>query len=401
MADFISQIAPLVQKYAPEYGVACNSAVIAQAVLESGYGESRLSKRYHNYFGLKCGTAWRGKSVNMLTQEEYRQNVMETIADNFRVYDSMEDGVKGYFEFIQLPRYQNLKGIKDPKVYLETIRADGYATDYRYVSKCMEIVDREALRQYDGGDTGVTAEDVLNVFRSWLGGGSHKTIVDIYNSHTPLAQGYRLSYDDSWCDATVSAVFIKLGAVDLIGGTECGVERHIQLFKAAGIWNEDGNARLKPGDIICFNWDDSTQPNDGFADHIGIVESVNGDRITTIEGNYNNAVQRRVLEIGNGYIRGYARPRYAEGHKKPVEPVVTTAPSKKPQCTGRVTADALNVRTWAGTEHPTIKSYPLLTEGNLVDVCDTVEASDGSDWYYVRIAGQWYGFVLAKYIEIV
>ena len=399
MADFISQIAPLVQKYAPEYGVACNSAVIAQAVLESGYGESRLSKRYHNYFGLKCGTAWHGKSVNMLTQEEYRQNVMETIADNFRVYDSMEDGVKGYFEFIQLPRYQNLKGIKDPQEYLETIRADGYATDYRYVSKCMEIVDREALRQYDDStDTGVTADDVLNVFRSWLGSGSHKTIVDIYNSHTPLAQGYKLPYDDSWCDATVSAAFIKLDAVDLIGGTECGVERHIGLFKQAGIWIEDGTIRPKPGYIICFNWDDSTQPNDGFADHIGIVESVNGDRITTIEGNYNDAVQRRVLEIGNGYIRGYARPRYAES----VKPVAASPTlSKKPQRTGQVTADALNVRTWAGTEYPTIKSYPLLTEGNLVDVCDTVEASDGSDWYYVRIAGQWYGFVSAEYIEIV
>ena len=131
--EFISGVAGYVQKYAAAYGILVHSPVIAQAVLESGWGGSRLSSQYHNYFGLKCGSRWTGKSVNMKTQEEYTPGTLTTISDNFRVYDSMEEGIKGYFEFIQLPRYRNLKGITDPEKYLETIRADGYATSSSYV----------------------------------------------------------------------------------------------------------------------------------------------------------------------------------------------------------------------------------------------------------------------------
>lgn len=62
---------------------------------------------------MKCGSAWNGKSVNMNTWEEYRPGTTTAIRANFRVFDSMEEGVKGYFEFIQLERYRNLRGILD------------------------------------------------------------------------------------------------------------------------------------------------------------------------------------------------------------------------------------------------------------------------------------------------
>lgn len=161
---------------------------------------------------------------------------------------------------------------------------------------------------------GITATDALIVARSWLGlneaDGSHKSIIDLYNSYTPRARGYAVQYTDAWCDTMISAIFIKLGAVDKIGGTECGVESHVQLFKNAGIWYEDGTITPKPGDLIVYNWDDSTQPNDGYSDHIGIVETVSGDTMTTIEGNRSNAVRRVSVPIAYGYIRGFARPKY-------------------------------------------------------------------------------------------
>ena len=159
------------------------------------------------------------------------------------------------------------------------------------------------------------ASDIIKTMQDWIGTDKRK-IIDLYNSYKPLAQGYAVKYTDSWCDTTVSACFIKNNAVKLIGGTECGVERHIQLFKKAGIWNEDGRITPRPGDIICYNWDDSTQPNDGFADHIGIVEKMEGNQITVIEGNYNNAVRRRTIPVGWGYIRGYAQPKYEEEKKE-------------------------------------------------------------------------------------
>ena len=58
-----------------------------------------------------------------------------------------------------------------------------------------------------------------------------------------------------------------------------------------------------------------------------------------------------------------------------------------------------NTSSSVGVESPVIKKWPLLREGNLVDICDTIKASDGSEWYYVRIAGKYYGFVATKYIK--
>ena len=70
-----------------------------------------------------------------------------------------------------------------------------------------------------------------------------------------------------------------------------------------------------------YNWDASVQPNNGYSDHIGIVESVNGYTITVIEGNMNERVGRRNIRVGHGNIRGYARPRYsASSGNTPVQP---------------------------------------------------------------------------------
>lgn len=161
----------------------------------------------------------------------------------------------------------------------------------------------------------VTASKIIEVAEKYVGckesDGSHKKIIDLYNSHKPLARGYKVQYTDPYCDAFVSAVAIEAGAVDLIG-TECGCEEHIEIFKEKGIWIEDGRITPEPGYIIVFNWDDTTQPNDGYSDHIGYVKKVSGGKITTIEGNYDDAVKERVISIGDGRIRGYAAPKYAE-----------------------------------------------------------------------------------------
>lgn len=159
----------------------------------------------------------------------------------------------------------------------------------------------------------VTAKEVLDVARGWIGyseaNGKFKEIVDVYNSHTPLARNYKLQLTDHWCDGFVSAVAIKAKATDIIG-TEVGCENHVAIFKKLGIWYEDGTIKPKVGDIILFNWDDSTQPNDGYSDHIGFVEEVYGNTFTCIEGNMSEAVGRRTINVGWGYIRGFARPKY-------------------------------------------------------------------------------------------
>ena len=155
---------------------------------------------------------------------------------------------------------------------------------------------------------------VLDIARKYMGVETgtreHKKIVDAYNSVDPKPVGYTAKYDDDWCDIFVTTVFQQAGLSDLIG-RECGVQRHIGIMEKKGIWK--GKSQPKVGDIVTFDWDGG-----GWADHIGIVESVNNGVITTIEGNSisyagsgeNSSVKRKTYNWNSSYIKGYARPAY-------------------------------------------------------------------------------------------
>lgn len=156
--EFIEVIAKYVIKYANDYGIKVHSPIIAQAILESGWGGSTLASKYNNFFGLKCGGSWKGKSVNMATKEEYTVGTLTDIRANFRVFDSIEDGVKGYFEFINYSRYSNLKGVTNPEEYCRLIKADGYATSSTYVTNLMRVIRDNNLTRFDGTQENVEKE---------------------------------------------------------------------------------------------------------------------------------------------------------------------------------------------------------------------------------------------------
>lgn len=147
--EFIEWIAPMIKICAEIYGYKYPSAIIAQACLESNYGRSTLSSKHNNYFGMKCGSKWKGKSVDMATKEEYQPGELVSVRDYFRVYDDSIMGVIGYFDFIQYKRYENLKVASGTQDYLEKIKADGYCTSSTYVNSCMSIVNSYNLKQYD------------------------------------------------------------------------------------------------------------------------------------------------------------------------------------------------------------------------------------------------------------
>ena len=147
--QFIETIGPIIQEEAKARGYKVASAIVAQACVESNYGISQLSARWFNFFGLKCGSAWKGPSVNLATKEEYNSQLV-SIRDNFRAYPDMIAGVKGYFDFISTSRYANLKGAATAQEYLELIKRDGYATSSSYVNTCMNVVNRYGLdTKYD------------------------------------------------------------------------------------------------------------------------------------------------------------------------------------------------------------------------------------------------------------
>ena len=103
---------------------------------------------------------------------------------------------------------------------------------------------------------------------------------------------------------------MKIGLIDV----ECECQKHIELFKKLGSWQENDAHVPSPGDCIFYDWQDSgVGDNKGAADHVGIVEKVAGNTITVIEGNYSNAVKRRTLAVNGRYIRGYGVPKYGDG----------------------------------------------------------------------------------------
>lgn len=159
--------------------------------------------------------------------------------------------------------------------------------------------------------------------------GSHKKIIDLYNSHKPLAQGYKMKYTDSWCACYVSAMAIGTGLTDIIPlEVSCG--RYITLAKNKGIWVEDDSYTPKMGDLILYDWDDTGKGDaSSGADHIGIVVNVTGSTIKVIEGNNGDAVAYRTIQVNGRYIRGYVTPKYSSVSTVETSPAPTTSSDYK------------------------------------------------------------------------
>ena len=158
-------------------------------------------------------------------------------------------------------------------------------------------------------------ERVVATAKAWLGckesDGSHRQIVDVYNSHRPLARGYALKYTDAWCAGFVSAVAIRLGLTDIMP-TEVGVWNMIELYRKLGRWQESDSYVPKPGDVIMYAWGDNGVGDcTSGASHVGIVVACDGKTITVIEGNKNDAVGYREIAVNGRYIRGFGLPDYA------------------------------------------------------------------------------------------
>lgn len=153
--------------------------------------------------------------------------------------------------------------------------------------------------------------------KTWMGAeeadNSHTPIIDIYNSHKPLAMGYAVTYTDSWCSAFASAMSIETGLTEIIP-TECGCDRHIALFQNLGSWVEDDSYVPLPGDLIFYTWKTIEGEADcqRASDHVGIVIGVAGDQIMVIEGNNGDGVRSRCVTIDDPVIRGFAVPKYGD-----------------------------------------------------------------------------------------
>lgn len=231
----------------------------------------------------------------------------------------------------------------------------------------------------------------VDTLRGWIGAKEgdelHKRIIKTYNSLKPLPFGYRMTYKDPWCAATVSAAAIEAGLTDIIF-RECSCTRMIELFKKNGRWIEDDGYIPQPGDLIFYDWDDTGKGDcTGNPEHVGVVERVANGQITVIEGNYKDAVKRRTIPINARYIRGYGCPDYA-----------SLAERDSPDCASRtddgyqvrVTSDLLRIRSGPDAASDLI---------GYLEYGDTVTVSGEANGWGRLVNGEWIKLEFTERVE--
>ena len=169
-------------------------------------------------------------------------------------------------------------------------------------------------------------EKFLAAARSFVGSseldGTHREIIDLYNSIRPLPEGYKMSYKDPWCAAYVSAAGELAGLTGIVL-PECSCQRMISKYKKIGRCSSLLPENLRPGDLVMYDWE-----RDGAADHVGIVAEV-GDKLRVLEGNMANAVGYRLIAPDSKNIRCFCLPLFDdEAGETPAEPEESPAEEK-------------------------------------------------------------------------
>lgn len=158
--DFLAKIGPSATKDMNRTGVLA-SVTIAQAILESAWGESKLTKQANNLFGMKAnlgtnwGSEWKGKRANFNTKEQTVSGKEYTVSADFRAYDSWLESITDHSKYLLgstkkgAPRYPGIDKERDPRKTAQIIKDGGYATDVAYVDKLCKLINQYNLTQYD------------------------------------------------------------------------------------------------------------------------------------------------------------------------------------------------------------------------------------------------------------
>ncbi|MCQ4936728.1 glycoside hydrolase family 73 protein [Anaerotignum propionicum] len=148
--SFISRVGSIAKADMQKSGVLA-SLTIAQAIIESNWGKSGLTVQANALFGIKAGSAWKGKVYSAKTEECYDGVNNTTITALFRAYDSWEESISDHSALLtRLTRYKTVVGETDYKRACVAIEAAGYATDPAYSDKLINTIETYGLNAFDG-----------------------------------------------------------------------------------------------------------------------------------------------------------------------------------------------------------------------------------------------------------
>jgi flagellum-specific peptidoglycan hydrolase FlgJ len=147
--EYINLIARSAQK-ATQGTKLLPSVLIAQACLESGNGNSSLSKKpYNNHFGIKASNNWKGKKASFRTREVIN-GISVYINAYFRVYDTITESLKDRNNLLlNATRYKIVLAAKTPEEQAKALQTAGYATDPNYSKVLIDIINTNDLKKFD------------------------------------------------------------------------------------------------------------------------------------------------------------------------------------------------------------------------------------------------------------
>jgi hypothetical protein len=130
---FIEKYKDLAIKEQYRHGIPA-AVTMAQAILESDVGQSMLAVKGKNFFGIKCGGNWTGKTI---TKDD------DNIQDCFRKYDDITESYEDHSKFLLRPRYDFLFNypLNDYQLWAKGLQKAGYATDKNYADKLIKLIE--------------------------------------------------------------------------------------------------------------------------------------------------------------------------------------------------------------------------------------------------------------------
>lgn len=205
------------------------SLTAAQALIESNKGNSGLTQKANNLFGIKANSKWTGPFVTMKTKENVNGQLI-TVDAKFRAYGSWQESINDHSNFLLTnKRYANLIGVTDYKTACVLIKQDGYATSATYTKTLTDTIEKYNLWLWDLEATGGKSVPFTPGF---IAGQIYTLSKNMYVRNAP--EGLNLALADLTENGKANAFEDENGAV-LRKGTRVTV-KEIRVLDTGAVW---------------------------------------------------------------------------------------------------------------------------------------------------------------------
>lgn len=219
---FVNMLAPLVVENCKKYGWGIPSAIIGHALKESlkTNGISGLASTCYNYWGMKWRSAYDCGYKEYHTKEQNADGTYREIISKFCKYNSVAEGVEGYFKFIEKnPRYKRVMDSKSYTEFATMLKVCGWATAHVYTESIISYVLMYDLTRFDyvTPKTSTTQPTKTEYVNGYIKGKTYTLDANMYIRLTP--QGDKVDFYSITTNAQLNAYTDKEGNSILKKGT--------------------------------------------------------------------------------------------------------------------------------------------------------------------------------------